>query len=47
MSVKKTMKTINQSAEASSNNSRNAKNGYMNRGNSSKQYAENGTRNKN
>ncbi|PRR78546.1 hypothetical protein CLLI_16300 [Clostridium liquoris] len=47
MSVKKTMKTINQSAETSTNNSRNAKNGYMNRGNSSKQYAENGTRNKN
>ena len=41
------MKTINQSAETSTNNSRNAKNGYMNRGNSSKQYAENGTRNKN
>ncbi|MBU5485931.1 hypothetical protein KQI86_16540 [Clostridium sp. MSJ-11] len=47
MSKKKTIKTINQAAEAASNDSRYSKHGYMNRGNSSKEFADQGTRNKN
>ncbi|GAA0727616.1 hypothetical protein GCM10008905_25420 [Clostridium malenominatum] len=46
MSKKKTMKSINQAMAASSNDSRNATNGYMENGNSSKDFAQQGTRNK-
>ena len=47
MSKKKNIKTINQAMEAASNDSRNSKNGYMERGNASKDFAQQGTRNKN
>jgi len=47
MSTKKNIETKNDAAEKASNDSKNAKNGYMQRGNSSKYAADQGTRNKN
>lgn len=47
MSKHKTEDAKNQSAIDNSNNSRNAKNGYMEVGNASKYAAKQGTRNKN
>lgn len=47
MSQNKTIKEKNQNLIANSEDSRNAKNGYMKNGNSSKIAAEQGTRNKN
>ena len=47
MSQNKTIKEKNQNFIANSEDSKNAKNGYMNNGNASKTAAEQGTRNKN
>ena len=47
MSQNKTIKEKNQSFIANSQDSKNAKNGYMTNGNASKIAAEQGTRNKN
>lgn len=47
MSKNKNMKAKNESAVATSEDSKNAKNGYMNNGNACKTAAEQGTRNKN
>lgn len=47
MATNKEIEVKNLSAEKASNDSKNAKNGYMKRGNASKYAAEQGTRNKN
>lgn len=47
MGINKDIETKNLIAEKKSNDSKNSKNGYMQRGNSSKDAAEQGTRNKN
>ncbi|MDV3428012.1 MAG: hypothetical protein LIR50_13520 [Bacillota bacterium] len=47
MGAKKDIEVKNDAAEKASNDSKNAKNGYMQRGNASKYAAEQGTRNKN
>lgn len=46
MSQNKTIKEKNQNFIANSEDSKNAKNGYMNNGNASKTAAEQGTKNK-
>jgi len=46
MSTKKTVNSIQQSANTSTKDSKNAKNGYQNRDNASKNASENGIRNK-
>lgn len=47
MGIKNDMEAKNLIAEKKSSDSKNSKNGYMQRGNSSKYAAEQGTRNKN
>jgi hypothetical protein len=46
MTLKKNIKSKNQSSEANTTNSKNSKSGYMNTGNGSKTAAEQGTRNR-